>query len=60
MTVMASWSWPSAARARGVVAAGFALGLIAATPAFARGPESVADLAEGLLDAVVNALEKVG
>ncbi|BBE74541.1 DegQ family serine endoprotease [Oharaeibacter diazotrophicus] len=37
-----------------VVAVGGLAGPLAPSPAFARGPESVADLADGLIDAVVN------
>src|SRR5690554_3354487 len=41
----------AAAAALGVV---LALACFAATPGFARGPQSVADIAEGLQDSVVN------
>ncbi|HZP18860.1 MAG TPA: DegQ family serine endoprotease [Bauldia sp.] len=45
---------PRARALRGAIAGLFAGGVLLASPAFARGPESVADLAAGLLDAVVN------
>jgi serine protease Do len=53
-TVALSLSRFSTRHFTGVIAAGFAAAVMASAPAFAKGPDSVADIAAGLLDAVVN------
>ena len=53
-TIVLALSRFRVARLSGAIAAGFAAAVLVVSPAFAKGPDSVADIAAPLLDAVVN------
>ncbi len=53
-TIVLALSRFRVARLSGAIAAGFAAAVLFVPPAFAKGPDSVADIAAPLLDAVVN------